>query len=268
MPQTTRWWNCLHFVAALGLPLVLLILLSACKKAHEERSGLGTEATSQDLDNIVAKAIRGASLAQLQKNQMIVYENNRRLAGQDATSLLGSHLATVIDRQDTDTSQITIHHAEMIRKTDSFFNLEYEDTLQVPIIKTSEIGSLMAKATHANDFETLALSRLTTPLKTTFHNLRTSEADIAAPEDAAKRANCGGLANCKLHVTYIQYDEIKWYSDSDYDRYRYDFAFTSDLPYMNGLLGVMVNGCVGMNVPVGNRRIFVRDCQFLRDFSK
>lgn len=262
----------LHFIFALTLPLALLLLLG-CKQAHEERADLGPTADPSLIDSTFAKAIHGASIATLQVNQMVHYEESLRVANQDPNILIGEHGVSVIDRSidnDTQEVRITVHHSQSIREPgkSTFTDVESEDTLALPDpAQTTGLGMLMAVD---QGFQPASLTAADTPqpIRITYHNFQTSSDTITPPDAVVKRSSCGGLSPCKLPVTYISYDEVKWYSDTNYDKYHYDFAFTSELPYMSGLLGVLVTGCIGYYQTSSGKRYYMRDCQYLTDFQK
>ena len=261
-----------HLLAALLLPVALLVITS-CKQAHEERADLGPSADPSIINDTFEKAIAGATVATLQVHQSLNYEESLRIANQDPNLLMGEHGIQVIDRTndaDTQETRITIHHSQKVRDMDKniFVNIESEDTISLPE-QASSTGSGMLMAVESGFISIAATPQdAPQPVRITYHNFSTSTDLIDPPSKVKSRSDCGGLTGCRLHVTYISYDEEKWYNDTDYDKYKYDFAFTTQLPYMNGLFGVLVTGCVGFYQSVSNRRYFVRDCQYLTDFQK
>lgn len=257
----------IHFVFALALPLALLLLMS-CKQAHEFHAPLGPEVSSSDLDAVLGKAIEGASVEKLQKGQMLHYEESVRINNSDPNLLESTNDLTVIDRYDdvdTQTTRITTHRSQNMRTVDGdgWRNVESEDTLEIPTAPVISASLLMSVGTRADDSDSP-----TPPKRITYHNMRVSEGDIDPPDKVKSRPNCSNLHNCRVHVTYLSYDEVRWQDDTHYDKRSYDFELTSDLPFMNqGLYGIMTSGCVGFFQNINGKNYYLRDCQYVSDLQ-
>lgn len=269
-------WHTLHLVAAIALP-VLFLLITSCIKAKEEPAQLGPEVQSSDINGAFAKATQGApSVDQLQNGQYLYYEENRRLEREETTFLVGTHRITVERTHDdaAKTSTIILHHQEQVRKGDSFEELDHEDPpIVIPDGETTQaVGSLaraLAEAPLKLDLQTQDdATRTGKPLKITYHNLKVWSGQEDVPDDTKAKADCGGLSPCQMNVTYLTYDEAEWYSETDFDKYHYEFVFTTQLPFMGGLYGILDRGCVGLYVPINGTNYYVRDCQNLTDFKK
>lgn len=260
-----RSLSAIHFLLAIFIP-VLLFVLAGCKKAHEEKADLGAQVDPQEIQKVLDTVQNRVDINSLKANQQISYELNRRFVGQDNTYLLGSHQLQVLNRtsrSDLGLDLATILHNETIRKEDHFDQLKFEQTIPLKTPNATLqpgqplVPGIQASAHMASDVRSV-----------TYHNFETSTGKVQPPDKALARPNCAGLSPCELNVTYIKYDEVIWNADSSYDTVHYDFSFTSDLPYMGGLMGLMVAGCVSQNVPIGQYRYLVRDCQYITDVSK
>lgn len=263
----SRRWAVLHTILALLLPIALVILMG-CRKAKEEKGDLGPQTESEVIDKAINDAVGPISIADLKKDQILHYELNRRIVGQETTLLMGSHRLEVVDRTDRpdlNATLITLKHDERIRHENGFKRVVSEDTIPVPLQATIEEGFHVGD----NHVSTMAVVRAQERAnRVTYHNLAVSKGTVAPPTDGAQRPGCGGLSPCSLPVTFVSYDEVRWYPSGDYDKFHFDFAFTNKLPYMAQAFGVMLTGCVAQHVPIGEFRYYVRDCQYLVDYKK
>jgi len=252
------------------LPLALLFLLS-CKQAHAWKAPLGPEYSEDQINAVFAQATAAADPSQLKAGQTLHYEEDRRYDNQDPNILMETDALSVIDRtdrKDLNETVITVHHSEQVRNDTSsaFTDIETEDAIEIPDVNVSLAAHL--RALTKMRLMSLNSNDSPAPVKITYHNLSSSVGQDDPPSSPAGRSGCGGLSPCKLHVTYISYDEVDWYDDSNYNRFHYDYELTTDLPYMMDLLGTLVSGCVGGNVHLQGYEVYVRDCQVLTDYQK
>jgi hypothetical protein len=263
-------WKALHFTFALALPLTLLFLLS-CKQAHETHAGLGPEVSADSLNMILNRiaTAAGDNVTNLQKGQMLHYQESLRANNQDPDVLESEDIFTVIDRTkdvETGTTRITDHHTSRTLSNDgtSWNTLESEDTIEVPMPTSSASGLL---ASFGGRMATTP-DTSQQPVRITYHNLRTSEGDVDVPDTAKARANCANVPNCKIHVTFLSYDEALWSDDSHYVKRSYDLELTSQLPFIGTrLFGIMTLGCIGMFQNIKGNNYYLRDCQYLSDLQ-
>lgn len=261
-----------HFVCAITLPLALLLLVS-CIQAHEEHVPLGPQFDPSQLDAVVNKATQGATVANLQKNQMLHYEETVRIDGRDPALSMSTNILSVIDRSsnpDTDSVRITYHHSNNYRdENNAWHDVETEDTYDIP--NSSAVSAGLLLNINRNDIKTLSdsldLSPMSQPIHITYHNLQTSEADIDPPDTIKNKAGCSGIPNCRLHVTYLSFDEAQWTDDSHYMKISWRYTLTAQLPYMEQLFGVMVERCAGLSgvSAQDGKKHYIQDCQFLSD---
>jgi hypothetical protein len=262
-----RRWAFIHALLAILLP-VALVLLMGCRKAKEEKGDYGPTVSEDQINKVINDAVGTVSLTELRKDQLLHYELNRRIVGQPTTILMGSHQLEVIDRtdrHDLGATLITIKHDERIRYEKGFKKVVSEDTLPLPLEESTESQFNVSD----NNVSAMAVVRAkASATDRTYHNLEVSRGTVEPPADGASRPNCGGLSPCSLPVTYVSYDEIRWYGENDHDTFHFSFIFTNRLPYMAQAFGVMLSGCVAQHVPIGEFRYYVRDCQYLIDYKK
>lgn len=260
----------LHFVCALTLPLALLILVS-CIQAHEEHAPLGPEFDPNQLDEVLTKATDGATVSRLQKDQMIHYEESVRVDNRDPSLHMSTHVLNVIDRSPnpgTDSVRITYHHSNSFRDEDGTWqDIETEDTYDIPNSPSLSAGLLLSLG--QNDVVSLskamAMAPLSSPTHISYHNLKVFEGDIDPPSVIKKKANCGGVPNCRLHATFLSFDEARWSDDSHYTKVTWKYTLTNQLPYMEGLFGAMIERCAGFSAVQDSKTHYLNDCQYLTD---
>jgi|GEM_PF-5930642 len=260
----------LHFACALTLPLALLLLVS-CIQAHEEHAPLGPEFDPNQLDEVLAKATNGASPLNLQMNQMIHYEESVRVDNRDPSLHMSTHVLNVIDRSPspgTDSVRVTYHHSNNYRdENGNWQDVETEDTYDIPNSTTVTANLLLN--TGENDVASLSQAMAMAPTGATthisYHNLKVSEGDVEPPKAIKNRPNCGGLPNCRIHVTILSFDVARWSDATNYTKVSWHYSLTAQLPYMEELFGAIVERCAGFNAVQDGTTHYLNDCQYLTD---
>jgi hypothetical protein len=261
-----RGWMLLHVTVALLVP-VLLLLVVGCKQAHEEKGDLGPAVDPKTIQKVVDDIQDKISVKNLKVGQKLHYEENRRVVGQETTMLMGTHDVTVShrdDRKDLGATLVTLDHDVTTRQTNGFGDLKSEDTVAIPMDGKVDPPKLLGK----NEVTEMVVASGPPPPVVTWHNMKVSTGVAQPASDGSTPPHCGGVRTCDLNVTYLSYDEVHWNNGSPYEQLHFDFAFTADLPYMDGLMGLMLTGCVAQHVQIGEFRYLVRDCNYLTDFDK
>jgi hypothetical protein len=284
----------LHLLLALSLPFVLAFLLG-CKRAKEERADLGPEVSGEAIDQALAKAIAGASLRDLRKDQSVQFSILRRIENADTVMLMGSTAVNVMAARDSDDgseTKYTMRIVKTYRRDDgSFREIQSEDPIVVENPgSTSSASNFAPLVTHSASAHELKASFLQSWAKSvtakagesqpasrvTFHHLRESDEIMPVPDRVKNRANCGGVNNCEMHVHIIHFDLVSWFSDTDYQKVTLDFGFSLDTPLLpfgdsgsfDQLTGLLMLDCRSTYVQFESRNVYVRDCMTLDDLQK
>lgn len=108
------------------------------------------------------------------------------------------------------------------------------------------------------------LEELTPGYHVTYHSLTLSNVDQAPPQLVQKAAQCQGLVGCKMKVRKILYDEVLRHEMGGVERYRCEFEFSDDVPY----LGQMARRCIHFMAKVEDREIPIEVCLSLANFER
>lgn len=260
----------LHFVCAITLPLALLLLMS-CIQAHEEHAPLGPEFDPAQLDEVLNKATNGATPFNLQMNQMVHYEESVRIDNRDPDLHMSTHVLNVIDRSPspgTDSVRVTYHHSNnFLDENGTWQDVETEDTYDIP--NSSAVSAGLLLNTGEKDIASLSQAMQMTPTGAathiSYHNLKVSEGDVEPPKAIKNKAGCGGIPNCRIHVTVLAFDVARWSDDSHYTKISWRYSLTNQLPYMEELFGAMVQRCAGFTAVQDGKTHYLNDCQYLTD---
>lgn len=96
----------------------------------------------------------------------------------------------------------------------------------------------------------------------TFHRLKTSSAVVDVPSEVAARANCGGVAGCKMTIYNIGFDQVEWVNGKG-TKIHVDVVMSPSVPYLSNQLQACFTGLV----PVGGTSdVLVKQCSTVYDF--
>lgn len=289
-----NFWLAVQMTVALTI-VTVFAFLSSCIKAPELKQGdLGPEATSDQLENVISKALYGVNPWKSQVGQQIIYDFNMRVENQDEVRPLFRLTQTIMARKESEDKKkltVTIQHHEVdantgtIERTESESNYTADGAAQNFVNPTSEIS--LTRSQRPFDKMTLQ-SRLDTQIitsvfdfftvysknhfqttaerpvkKVTYHNLKEDSGWMSPPANVRGRKDCGGVPNCQMRYYMIDYDEATWYSETEYEMRKWHFLMSRDAPFV----GYILERCLGAMIAGQDRRYFVRQCQFARDFS-
>jgi len=258
-------WRALHLLVAFAVPLVLVLILSGCKRAKEEPEDLGPVATADQVDAALGRAIDMAELPDPRPDQFVYYDVSRRIENEESTINLGSLRVTVMPKNDPAHEVLfPLRIVDVVRLANGQFEERISEDKIAPRepMNFAKIGSL-----HAMNIS--ALSR-----RTSFHRLQESSAVIPAPRMVRERSDCGGISPCELQVRLVQFDLVIWTSDTKFIKIHIDMAFSPQPPWIpfgedfQRVNGLLIKDCRSTYVDIGSRRVYVRDCQDLQDFHK
>lgn len=269
----------LHFLMTLSVPLLLLALMS-CIKAKEEPADLGPEASEDQIELALSKAINGADVSHTAVGQYVTYSILRRLENDDSTQSLGATKVEVFDKTESATdTRFTLRIVKSTRMDDGTF-----ETVQTEEPLTIKKGASTLQAVNAVNSlfsPLLSTARASTvnataakPIRKSYHRLRESSAEIDPPPLVKNRSGCGGLNPCKIPVHYVQYDLVEWYSETEFRKLAFDLSFSTVTPFLpfgeniDRFSGLMLTNCVSTQVQITGRTVYVRDCINLEDLQK
>ncbi len=294
-----RIWMILHALVVLGIPL-FLILVSSCIKAPELKQGdLGVEASEDDLERVISKALYGIDPWKTAVGQQVVYDFNARIENQEQVRPLLRLTQTIRSRKDECNGQpaqdsrcegqrkltLIIENHELDANTGEVDRSEsppVEYTIgKAPgplmlrnftrpfeiqnLDKWAEQGRLtqVVKFFSLSEFRSPEILADRPVQKVTYHNLREESGFMTPPAAVMEKPACAGVPDCRLRYMLIAYDEATWFSSSDYELRKWHFVISRDAPF----LGYIVERCLASMVQGEGRRHYVRQCQFTRDFS-
>ncbi|MBX3021022.1 MAG: hypothetical protein KF799_05040 [Bdellovibrionales bacterium] len=273
----------MHFTLALSLPFLLVALLS-CQRAKEQKADLGPEADPAAVEEALNAATAGRSFDGIHKDQFVDYSITQRVENNETTMLIGTVGVSVASIEETPTQKKIIFRVDrMERKDDGGFDHKVTETDPWILSKTSSSSALLNATALGGRRPTLkelkaysaGLRASAAPKKTTFHQLRVATGKVNAPDAVSTKPGCGGLAVCEMPVRYVRFDIVDWYSDTDYQKVSIDFAFSLAAPFMplstayfDMMNGIMITDCRSSNIPIQDRKYYVRVCKQLENFQK
>jgi hypothetical protein len=108
--------------------------------------------------------------------------------------------------------------------------------------------------------------------RTSYHQLKVSERIAAPPKLVQDSPNCGGIPNCLIHITDIEFDQVNWLSYNKGDKIHIKISTSKDVPYLSRIL----EKCQQGSVPIKQEgkpekdwpRLLVTFCETVRNFKK
>lgn len=244
------------FRSSLILILSLLFCVSGClKKEDPGPLDLGPQASEEDLERVISKALYGIDPWKGLLGQQVIYDFNLRVEAQEEVRPLLRLTQTVMKREEAPhLLKLTVQNHALDLNTGKVEKDEVTTEYATEVQMTAHLP--WAKGT----LKTMAER----PVKrVTYHNLQTEEGSMDPPPLVKAKANCGEVPQCRLRFYKINYDEARWFSDSEYEVQRWMFLISRDAPFLTYIL----ERCLAGIVTLDGRRIYVRQCQFGRDFS-
>lgn len=288
-------------VAALALALC-----SSCIK-KPELAGIdsGVKAEALDVQKAVSKAWGNADPALLMRKNDFVYITVEQTIQGYPTTIPVDEGQTVTERNRAVVdNRNVIHHkiAHQVRefKTDG----TYDTSTQSEDFDVTDTLPLTAQAVEqsglsSREAATKALDRLSTRsddgtvrqrdisfdvaqylfqvctleptdgTKVECYNLTTSNEVRPAPPLVASQPNCGGLPECLMHVTTVDFDVILTLPDADHtkEKLSYHVAISPDVPYVARVVDFCTSGLVRVQSNDQKIPILVRTCKMVRNFN-
>lgn len=268
-----KMWASMHILVGLGVPLVLLFFFG-CKeiKIEEEKAPLGPQVEASAIEAELQKSLEETSVHSVLKNQQVVFEFTQTIEN-------GAPNPYLYVKQ----------HVIELHDTKDYFSFTYNEITEdpyaepgtKPIVKEVESPKYIPKPegellsldeqglSSLRDLTLFSESRaeLFTSerpvVRVTYHELHVEKEIQAAPPLVSRAPDCRGIPDCQIRVTRIRFDEVSWYSDTEYEKHRYTLEISPDVPY----LGKVISECLAGQVPYEKRTVYLRQCQTLLDFT-
>jgi hypothetical protein len=260
--ETLFYATLLVFVAMVSLTMI------GCTKPEGEKVDYGPEVSEASVLKAIRDPLASADPTQIKVGEFVHTAEIQELAGGQARNTLSDTGQTVIDRQETaEEILFTIVETKISyvqgesRKASTEFNVRVAKSLtgNEPQLATasSAPATLQTLATISQSLRQSSAERLT------YHNLKITSGLEAPPDAVSSQPNCLGLANCKLNVTRVSFDQVAWSGEKS-DRTHYEFALSPDAPY----LGQVLNTCLTMMVPINDTgaKTLLKQCKPVVNF--
>lgn len=261
-------WAVIHVSCLVVIPVMISVMTSCMDKPKVKNADLASEVSAESVDDAFNKAFMSANPYQTTEEQAVLFRYDYRVEASDP-----------IDYQQE------VHAVKRIVNTPETFTIVYDETLTDlesnapdvtkeremefnPILAPSSANfTLMSRKISPQVYQLAAQSHIIPYAdreytRQTFHGLRVSELTRPAPEHVQERENCGGLPNCEMRITRINYEMALWYSDVDYDKIMSEVEISTDVPF----LGTVISDCSTQQQFIDDRDYVIRTCKKLRDF--
>ncbi len=259
-----------------------LIGLASCNEPKLASGDLGEEVSAQEIETQLQSVFSDLSPKTVQKDQAVAYEINYRVIGFDSVKKVMDQIIQVMKTEDTGTvRKVWLGRVDIDYNTNPPVETVTEDTDELyipPEPEAPQNSSGIAQSMQLHDF---SLSRFQSqakalaervrinekiegyeerrPIRYSYHNLMIQK-DLTTdpPQAVSSKPGCGGLAQCSLRFHLVEFDEVEWYSEDEFQKTKYQIEISPDSPYY----GHVLSSC---NVYMVTRYA-VRACQVLRDF--
>jgi hypothetical protein len=92
--------------------------------------------------------------------------------------------------------------------------------------------------------------------RVTFHELSQSVNRTDPPESVKKSPTCGGVPDCKITASDIEYDEVLWAPNGSNQKFRCIFRISPDTPYFSAVL----KRCVKFLATIADKKVPIESC--------
>ncbi len=266
-------FSVLHILGAICIPL-LIFLLTSCIHKEEEKADDGPEVSANDIQSAFDKAANKKTLANSKKGDWVLIESTQQIFTEPPqfSGLLSKQIYSM-------TQNSNIYDLEILKRV-------YDISQSPPVVSNESIekcqvytdgsdhscryspmrvsqkaaGPDLSKANYSQFSSTHQLQPRGN--STSYHNLIVSQSAIRPPKLVSDKASCGGVPNCLLNITTIQFDETT-YVDGERTRYRHEMDFSGDAPF----LAIVLRHCIKWNYKTENRYLPAELCDRAVNFE-
>lgn len=258
------------FTVGWSIPVALAFFFG-CTEIKEEKAPIGVEVAPEVIEEALQKSLEGSSVHSVVKDQQVVFALTQQIENNPPRPYLymKQHVLEVEDTPDW----FAFKYREITEDPNAEPGtkpkvIEKDSPKYIPrppgatsLSQTlAALGLEQTLLFSESRAETLASE--TPVVRTTYHELIVQREIQSPPLYVRERTNCGQVAQCQLRVTKIQFDQINWFNDSDYQKIRYNLEITPDAPYLSRIL----SDCIATQIPYGERTVYIKECQKVLDF--
>lgn len=254
------------------------LALTACPQLSQKESvQYGAESNKVEIGNSIQSALQGTSPFSMKAGEFVhfIMTQSYLTASGPQTVIQKEEGITVVSVKESATTAtfglvkqtVTYDSDNKATRTEVEDQVIYKKT---PSFSAPSVGSMSLNLLFSESFEgplSLLASETPTDPNTvstiTYHNYTKKEFISPPPAQVVKQDNCGGIPNCEIHVTELEYDEVYWYQNGSTKRLRHKLQLSKDVPYQATIL----NQCVTATGKVGSQFILVEQCQPVVNFK-
>ena len=255
--------------------VAVLLFFFGCKEIQEEKASLGSEVQAQSIIEALVIAQGNANPWEIKKGEAVLYNYTQEVEGSPPTlfqqvSQQVLALEDIRDEEDDSYLFLKVYYVgtefdpETGEETDISFTRQYDPKVyDLEPESDFEVfqdhnSRLMSMVDDQAGFKTASKPII----RETYHDLTVKQMRMAPPATVSSRSDCGGVPNCELRVTRVNYDKAEWTSETDFQKMSYEYDISIDPPYS----GLIVRECVATQIKVEKRKYFVRNCMNMQDF--
>ena len=256
----------IHTGLSFGVVFVLLFFFG-CIEIQPEKASLGSEVDPNDIALAIDEAVEGANPFAITKGEGALYVYTQEIEGSAATPYLQLSQQVLATEEVTEGLKVYV-----LESTYDYEEDETTETSFTSIFRYEDYpGSTMTSAQLDIEGERMLVAQMSMHrgpatmnevIRTTYHDLYVTNGVSAPPVNVSSRDNCGGVPNCEIAYTKISYARADWTSEDDFDKIVFEMDISTTPPF----LGVILRECQATQVPVEDRRFYLKTCRTLTDF--
>ena len=251
--------------------------MAACAVACERKNGdpvdLGPEVSVSDVNKALAQPLAGArGLVDANVSSYVAWRELQTLAA--TMTVATADVRQTIDARDDQTDPDYV----LFTVVETKLTYSGKDTLVVVTERDAEakkpkpaataaFPEMVAASARGLDLrEAKALAAVDgsggPTVRVSYHNLKTGQGVVAAPDLVRARPGCGGLSTCSLRLFSVEFDRAIWTGNQP-DKMHVRYEMSPDVP----ALATLMNRCMTLLAPVGESKTLVTACSPVVDFS-
>jgi hypothetical protein len=279
-----------------ALTLSLLFVLVGCIDTRTANVDYGPEADPQAIMTALDTPVANMKAANMKVGEFVAMETSQDVALGQSVNIIGDTGATITDRaEDNDRvvfqgvlKQLTLQNdgtyskvsregeilcasktacacgecstTDQASKSQAFIGVKAEPIIPSMEKKTLATGQqLMAKSVQNLSYQdpTKLVSQAVAQAQPTYHRFTTWKTLENPPAEVAAQPNCLGIANCKINVYHVMFDEIYWDTPRG-SKVHVEAAVSPDVPYLSRNLSTCQSLLV--NVGTDGSNILLKQC--------
>ena len=300
LPTDDQWLMMLHALLALLIPFLIFAMAGCTSDYNGEPVDYGPPVPITDVLNALVLPSKEIDPTQMKEGAFVHFQTVQIIGANEIYSVISDTGQTIKQRHETDAQVIFSLEEEKYsykqgQKADHYvrdFTLPFDKKTKTPAAPTEipidpTTAGTAASASASESAVKAAMAPLMAAMsggttrvkaqdvKVTYHNLRTSLEQAAAPASVARQAACLGLPQCQMTLHKVSFDQVAWYPDNT-ERIHFEFSVTPHVPQhagfnMSALFPYypgLFKSCVTLMVPVGDghSKTLLNECQEVVDF--